>query len=272
MATDGPPSVVAAIADHNKSCDDSDDEYFMRKSLEVAQRALDVGEVPVGCVVVLDKDHPAVAYKKKCWRKTEKDSPEEQRGVIISHGANQVNATRDATRHAEVVAIDRLLTDGLSSDQLRLAQNVNRNSIKGFKSNRLDPMSDQNCQRSVIDAETKQWEDRWVNVPSLPGHWANAFGWRNNFEFTDKMDKDEEEHFKVISRDLRSKDIFQHCQLYVTCEVSESIPCQVESYVKVDKVLTMFNIAFVLWFYSLAVYNVCCCSCNGRDTTGCFRL
>mmetsp|Transcript_4261 Transcript_4261/g.10130 ORF Transcript_4261/g.10130 Transcript_4261/m.10130 type:complete len:330 (+) Transcript_4261:215-1204(+) len=222
MASNG-TSVVAAIADHNKSGDDGDDEYFMRKSLEVAQRALDVGEVPVGCVIVLDAEHPAVAYKKKCWRRTEKDfdkkiSPEEQRGVIISHGANQVNATRDATRHAEVVAIDRLLTDGLSSDQLRLAQNVNRNSIKGVKSNRLDPRSDQNCRCSVLDSATKQWEDRWVNVPSLPGHWANAFGWRNNFEWTDKIDEDEEEHFKVISRDLRSKDIFRHCQLYVTCE------------------------------------------------------
>eukprot|EP00536_Pseudo-nitzschia_multiseries_P016886 jgi/Psemu1/222946/e_gw1.1274.19.1 len=102
----GTPTSITHIADT-----DDDDHYFMRKSLEVAKRALNVGEVPVGCVIVLDKDHPA------------------RSAVIISHGANQVNATRDATRHAEMVAIDRLLTDGLSSDQLRLAPDMPRKEI-----------------------------------------------------------------------------------------------------------------------------------------------
>lgn len=84
----------------NSDTDDettTNDEYYMRLALEVAKDALQFGEVPVGCVLV------------------QKD------GTILSHGANQVNATRDATRHAELVAIDRLWTGGLSSDQLRLS-------------------------------------------------------------------------------------------------------------------------------------------------------
>ncbi len=223
MATDG-PSVVDTNASDNKGGDGCDDEYFMRRSLEVAQRALEVGEVPVGCVIVLDKDHPVVAYKKKNWRKNEKDAdknltPEERHGVIISHGANQVNATRDATRHAEVVAIDRLLTDGLSSDQLRLARGANRKSTAA---------STNKCEQLVLDAERKRWQDRWIDVSSSPGHWTNAFGWRNNFECASSTDEDEE--FKSISKQLRSKDIFKHCQLYVTCEVSEAIICQVDAY------------------------------------------
>ncbi len=67
----------------------------MQYALQVARDALTYGEVPVGCVLV-------------------------HNNIIVAHGANQVNATRDATRHAEMVAIDRLLTTGISSDQLRL--------------------------------------------------------------------------------------------------------------------------------------------------------
>ncbi|CAB9504916.1 specific adenosine deaminase 2 [Seminavis robusta] len=80
--------------------ENNDDIYFMRQALKVAKAALAIGEVPVGCVIVLPNDTT--------------------RGTIVSHGANQVNATRDASRHAEIVAVDRMLTLGVSSDQLRL--------------------------------------------------------------------------------------------------------------------------------------------------------
>ena len=79
---------------------ENDEESYMRLALQVGQAALEIGEVPVGCIIVLRRD--------------DGDS------VVISHGANQVNCTRDATRHAELVAIDRLLTGGQSSDLLRL--------------------------------------------------------------------------------------------------------------------------------------------------------
>lgn len=71
----------------------------MSLALTVAKRALQDGEVPVGCVIV-------------------------EGNSILSHGFNQVNACRDATRHAEIVAIDRLTTGSVSSDQLRLPQQL----------------------------------------------------------------------------------------------------------------------------------------------------
>jgi tRNA(adenine34) deaminase len=56
------------------------DEDAMRSALAEARRALDEGEVPVGCVVVHD-------------------------GAIIGRGHNQVERLADATAHAEIVAI-----------------------------------------------------------------------------------------------------------------------------------------------------------------------
>uniref|UniRef100_A0A8C9G280 CMP/dCMP-type deaminase domain-containing protein n=1 Tax=Pavo cristatus TaxID=9049 RepID=A0A8C9G280_PAVCR len=49
-----------------------------------AQEALEAGEVPVGCLLVYD-------------------------GAAIGKGRNEVNETKNATRHAEMVAIDQVL-------------------------------------------------------------------------------------------------------------------------------------------------------------------
>ena len=57
-----------------------DDEDAMRAALREAQRALDEGEVPVGCVIV-------------------------HQGQIIGRGSNQMERLADATAHAEIVAI-----------------------------------------------------------------------------------------------------------------------------------------------------------------------
>ena len=156
----------------------STDEKYMQDALKVAEAALRVGEVPVGCVIVL-RNHPTIL-------------PDNE-SVVVSHGANQVNATRDATRHAEVVAIDRLLTFGASSDQLRLPPNV------GTKAN--PAKGGQEVPDTVRKAREEQWEDRWVNEPNNKDHWKNSFGWRNN-----KLPE------------LQSSDIFRYCDLYVTCE------------------------------------------------------
>ena len=61
-----------------------DHEAWMKHALTVARKGLSQGEVPVGCIMV---------YK----------------GEAISEGHNEVNATLNATRHAEVVAYDKLL-------------------------------------------------------------------------------------------------------------------------------------------------------------------
>src|SRR5437870_4454207 len=71
------------------------DEYFMREALRQAQKAYDASEVPVGAVVVRE-------------------------GKIIGRAHNQVELLKDATAHAEMLALtqaeaavgDWRLTDG----------------------------------------------------------------------------------------------------------------------------------------------------------------
>lgn len=59
-------------------------DNFMEEAFAEARLALSSGEVPVGCVFV---------YK----------------GSIIARGGNEVNATKNATRHAEFICIDQVL-------------------------------------------------------------------------------------------------------------------------------------------------------------------
>jgi tRNA-specific adenosine deaminase 2 len=54
-----------------------------------------VGEVPVGCVIV-------------------------HRGNIIAHGRNATNASLNATRHAEIEAIDRIVGEHGAAGALEL--------------------------------------------------------------------------------------------------------------------------------------------------------
>jgi tRNA(adenine34) deaminase len=57
-----------------------DDQYFMREALRQAQKACEAGEVPIGAVVVLA-------------------------GKIIGRAHNQVELLKDATAHAEMLAL-----------------------------------------------------------------------------------------------------------------------------------------------------------------------
>ena len=59
----------------------TEDEKFMRRALELAKVAASLGEVPVGAVVVKD-------------------------GEIVSEGYNRREVDRNATAHAELIAID----------------------------------------------------------------------------------------------------------------------------------------------------------------------
>jgi len=58
----------------------------MKLALEQAQMSLDDAEVPVGCVFVRD-------------------------GKVIAAGRNQPNRTHNATKHAEIVAMDKLYAE-----------------------------------------------------------------------------------------------------------------------------------------------------------------
>ena len=62
------------------------DARFIDAAMEVAESALSVGEMAVGCVLVY-------------------------RGAIIAKGHNRTNEKRNATRHAELEAIDQLLLE-----------------------------------------------------------------------------------------------------------------------------------------------------------------
>ena len=66
--------------DHEPLIDLSSDEYFMGQALRQALKAYDAEEVPVGAVVVRE-------------------------GRIIARAANQVETLKDATAHAEMLAI-----------------------------------------------------------------------------------------------------------------------------------------------------------------------
>eukprot|EP00794_Sanderia_malayensis_P011389 gene11389-12575_t len=57
------------------------DEFWMKKSLDLAEYALTQGEVPVGCIIV-------------------------HNNKLIGKGCNEVNKTKNATRHAEIIAIE----------------------------------------------------------------------------------------------------------------------------------------------------------------------
>jgi len=59
--------------------------YFMKEALKCAEQALRQREVPVGCVIVFENE-------------------------VVAHGSNDVNRTKNATRHAELIAIDDLRT------------------------------------------------------------------------------------------------------------------------------------------------------------------
>lgn len=185
-----------------------DDEYYMRQALKVAQNALAVGEVPVGCVIVLPSDSPHCRRQNLGNEYTAGNN--DNAGVVVSHGANQVNATRDATRHAEVVAIDRLLTGGASSDQLRLPVSVLSQSLGSkIKNNRAKDNYGETIEE-MRRLETL-YQDTWINEPNDPTHWKNAYGWRGwPPSSTDERSNQEQR--------LLPMDALNDCCLYVTCE------------------------------------------------------
>ena len=68
-------------------------EQYMREALKEARIAFDLGEVPVGCVIVRD-------------------------GEIIARGHNLTETLRDATAHAEMIALTSA-TEALGGKYLR---------------------------------------------------------------------------------------------------------------------------------------------------------
>nr|KAF6461308.1 hypothetical protein HJG59_000338 [Molossus molossus] len=59
-------------------------EKWMEEAMQMAKEALESIEVPVGCLMVYNNE-------------------------VVGKGRNEVNQTKNATRHAEMVAIDQAL-------------------------------------------------------------------------------------------------------------------------------------------------------------------
>jgi tRNA(Arg) A34 adenosine deaminase TadA len=145
-----------------------EDVHYMHCALQVASNALLMGEVPVGCVIVWYPPHVLPLSSSSSSSSPSSSSSMSsmslcRESVIVAHGANQVNATRDATRHAELVAIDRLLTHGISSDQLRMSPHH-------------DMLLRNHVHASTEEIE-KLWQDQWINDPINPTNWKNTYGW-----------------------------------------------------------------------------------------------
>lgn len=117
--------------------EDEEDIYFMKQALHVARHAVQADrEVPVGCVIVLNLPESngivtdpskkvGVCSSPWCYKKRilqTRISRGRCKGIVLSYGSNLVNACRDATRHAEIVAIDRILSQSCSTDALRLSR------------------------------------------------------------------------------------------------------------------------------------------------------
>jgi tRNA(Arg) A34 adenosine deaminase TadA len=186
---DGKDDGGSGKSDEDRNSDQ--ENFFMRQALNVAKDALEIGEVPVGCVIVLrdatlitSTSIPKEHIRGSCT------SYDMSPSVIISHGSNQVNATRDATRHAEIVAIDRMLARGRSSDQLKLPPDVIPPDVICKSAEDGEPTADSNGR--------VKYEDSWINIPECSDHWKNSFGWGSGRVY--------------------DKDILSQCDLYVTCE------------------------------------------------------
>ncbi|KAH0872173.1 hypothetical protein HID58_069535, partial [Brassica napus] len=93
----GKPSIINLMASLVKEDHFEESHKYMGFALHQAKLALEALEVPVGCVITED-------------------------GKVIASGRNRTNETRNATRHAEMEAIDELVgpwrKDGLSPSQV----------------------------------------------------------------------------------------------------------------------------------------------------------
>ena len=114
-----------------------------------------------------------------------------------------------ATRHAEIVAIDRMLTRSKSSDQLRLPPEIFARPAKTASVPQCDNIVKEEsltAKGSLLagsddddNSKLKEYyEDKWINDTKDPESWKNLHGWGSGRVYTPE--------------ELRK------CRLYVTCE------------------------------------------------------
>ncbi|WIA10088.1 hypothetical protein OEZ85_010295 [Tetradesmus obliquus] len=79
-------STDTAAVEHPEVQWTAEQQHFMQLAIQQAKEALQDREVPIGCVFVRD-------------------------GQVIGSGYNMTNHSRNATRHAELEAVDKMLAD-----------------------------------------------------------------------------------------------------------------------------------------------------------------
>ncbi|KNC82317.1 hypothetical protein SARC_05409 [Sphaeroforma arctica JP610] len=77
------------------------DKAFMAAAIEMAEEALKAGEVPVGCVIV-------------------------HKGRIVGRGRNYTNVTKNATKHAEFIAIEQQVYYGCVNGRFGGSESIYR--------------------------------------------------------------------------------------------------------------------------------------------------
>ena len=75
------------------------EEKWMSEALKMAEIAVESREVPVGCIIVNNEEEK-----------------------ILARGCNEVNATLNATRHAEMIVIDKLMEICRSNGGMKLEE------------------------------------------------------------------------------------------------------------------------------------------------------
>ena len=94
-------------------------ERYMHIALEEARLALEEDEVPVGCVFVsytaasngMNNNNNTNSSTDNSTRSNNNNNNRSSRGVMVAKGRNKTNMYRDATRHAELEAIDSILSN-----------------------------------------------------------------------------------------------------------------------------------------------------------------
>lgn len=98
----------------NRSIEDSNGyvDYFMLQAFAEAEKALSIGEVPIGCVLVR-REKSALSSSMPLAQTFNTDFVDEEalNARIVSRGHNLTNAQHHALAHAEFVAIESLLNN-----------------------------------------------------------------------------------------------------------------------------------------------------------------
>ncbi len=209
-----------------------DDIYYMKQALHVARHALvHEGEVPVGCVIVMHFNNSTGSIGSCCsspWcyqkRLQQRQYPHQtSSSLIVSYGYNLVNACRDATRHAEIVAIDRFYTKSMSTDQLRLPPPtiISENTSKG--SEYTDEMIDPFIHETLLlpDRRSNSINEHLPRELEISQNWCTCL--QTNFSLRQRQQL---HPFDSVSRnanvetdlDTPTVPILHTSTLYVTCE------------------------------------------------------